>query len=152
MHPFVLLKHSEAVLTWSGIDLVALFELSLETFHALRSWVFVENLIHDAPNILNRVDIWRIWGSAYFRVKIWHVFVEPWLGGLGCMSWCPLLDQCHDLRRAARCLSVRSGFFCCLNGLHPSVFLNLQVVFSLSKGLCSLTVVRAALATFTVCT
>ena len=44
MHPFVLLQHSEAVLAWSGIDLAALFKLPLETFHAFRGWVFVENL------------------------------------------------------------------------------------------------------------
>ena len=58
MHPFVPFKYSVAVMAWSGIDLLASFELPLETLHVLR--VVVDSLIYYAPNILNRVDIWRI--------------------------------------------------------------------------------------------
>jgi len=75
MHPFVPFRHSVAVMAWSGIDLSALFEIPLETLHVLS--IVVDSLIYYAPTIINRLGIWRIWGSACVRDKIWQVSIAP---------------------------------------------------------------------------
>ena len=101
-----LISRSEAVAAWSGIKshvawrgerdfLPGLFEPSFQILHGFRSWVFIDNFIHWAPQILHRVDIWGIWGPACFLYKFWHVFFASCLGGLGCVCWPPVFDEHH---------------------------------------------------------
>ena len=93
--PLCLLSRSEAFAAWSGISHVAwragfssrLVWAVFSDPSWFRSWVFIDNLIHYAPKILHRVDIWGIWGPACFLYKIWQVFFctmpgWPWLGVL----------------------------------------------------------------------
>ena len=75
--------------------LLGLFEPSFQILHGFRSWVFIDNFIHYAPKILHTDDTWKIWGAAWFLYKIWQVFFAPCVGGLGCVCWCPVLDQRH---------------------------------------------------------
>ena len=57
-----------------------------------------------------------------------------------------------NFSRAARCLAVGRGVFCLLSGLQPSLFINLQMVFSPPTWPLLLIVVKAVWSSFSFCT
>lgn len=67
-----------AVVGWGGIDLVALFELTIEIFHVLRSWVVVENVMRQSfltELIFGESEGLLTFGIKFGTFSLYHVWL-----------------------------------------------------------------------------